>query len=108
MRNDEKDSVLRGLDSIKVHINCRKQYARIDRIKPDEITNNSEVPIKSPIKAQLRSARPLFNFKLTCFFCAENIDDDFLKIKNKNPQINVVKYLMFEVLLCVAVYYKWR
>jgi len=41
------------------------------------------VPIISPIKGQLRSARPLFNFKLTCFFCAENIDDNFLKNENK-------------------------
>lgn len=43
------------------------------------------MPIISPIKGQLRSARPLFNFKLTCFFCAENIDDNFLKNENKKP-----------------------
>jgi hypothetical protein len=52
VRNDGKDSLLQGLDSIKVHINCRKQYARIDRIKPDEINTNHDVPIKSPIKGQ--------------------------------------------------------
>jgi len=33
VRNDGKSSVLQGLDSVKVHITCRKQYARIDRIK---------------------------------------------------------------------------
>ena len=85
VHNEEKDSVLQGLDSIKVHINCRKQYERINRIKPDEINTNYDVPIKSPIKGQLRSARPLFNFKLMCFFCAENIDDNFLKNENKKP-----------------------
>jgi len=63
MRNDEKDSVLQGLDSIKVHINCDKQYARIDLIKPDDITNNLNFPIKSPIKGQLQTACPLFNLK---------------------------------------------
>lgn len=85
VRNDGKDSVLQGLDSIKVHINCRKQYVRIDPIKPNEINENRDVPIKSPIKGQLRSARPLFNFKSTCFFCAEFIDDNFLNNENKKP-----------------------
>ena len=37
VRNDGKDSVLQGLDSVKVHITCRKQYERIDYKKLDEI-----------------------------------------------------------------------
>lgn len=66
IRKDGKADVIKNLESVKVHEECRKRYARIDRINPQDTFD--QPPVRSPVKTKLRSTKPTFNFKESCFF----------------------------------------
>lgn len=65
IRRGGKADVVKHLESVKVHEKCRKQYSRIECINPQNILSQS---LCSPVKRKLRSTKPSFNFKETCFF----------------------------------------
>lgn len=83
IRKDDKADVIKNLESVKVHEECRKGYSRIDRINPQDTLGQSTV--RSPVKNKLRSTNLTFNFKESCFYCEKKIDDAFLINERKKP-----------------------
>jgi len=78
-----KADVIKNLESVKVHEECRKRYARIVRINPQDTLDQST--IRSPVKTKLWSTKLTFNFKESCFYCEKKIDNAFLINQRKKP-----------------------
>lgn len=75
-REDGKLRKLEGLDSVTVHVLCRKEYTREDSIKATvkRRADSEKALIFSPKKLRSTSS---FNFQNACFYCAKIIDLDF-------------------------------
>ena len=66
-RKDGICNIIRDLESITVHSDCRKSYTRESSI----LANNTQSPVKAK---QLRSASVQFDFKSNCLFCENKCD----------------------------------
>ena len=76
-RNDGKIEHLRNVNSIKCHVQCRKDYTRKSSILavkkvPDKGASTST---SSPTRIMMRSSEPVFNFKENCIFCGEEANE---------------------------------
>lgn len=77
-RKDEKHRIFRGLTSLLIHANCRKNYTRVDTIHKD--VRNASTSQEEAGPSQLRSSAPQFDFKSNCFLCGYYVQE-----KTKTP-----------------------
>lgn len=87
-RNDSKFEYLKDVKALKVHTLCRKNYTRPDSIKA-HVSQKLQLEASSSIQCDeqttLRSSLPKFDFKTSCFFCTDLIDDEVIKKEKKKP-----------------------
>lgn len=93
-RNYEKIEHLRNVNSIKIHVHCRKDYTRSSSISAfkRERDEDASTSTSSPPRRKTRLiAQPSFNFKERCMFC----DEETCEREVKNLKKDVGKLTMF-------------
>jgi hypothetical protein len=92
-RQDNKWKLLFGLESVKVHIICRKNYTRPQTIQKCDNDQNKPRTPSFPVKGQLRS-KYLCKFKENCLFCDQPYSKE-LEIKLKTAVLLPLMSLHF-------------
>lgn len=85
-RQDNKWKFLVGLESVKVHIVCRKNYKRPQTIKKCVYDRNEPGTTSSPGKGQLHSTYSS-KFKENCLFCDHPCSKELEMKSNKDPVV---------------------
>ncbi|KMQ84911.1 hypothetical protein RF55_16900, partial [Lasius niger] len=91
-RGDEEHArMLENVDNITVHVPCRKAYinermaaAAIRRRSNCAVSTSGSSP-SSPSSSQSSNHPPAFDFEKRCLFCAEVIDEVFIKQQKSLP-----------------------
>jgi len=90
-RGDEEHArMLENVDNITVHVPCRKAYIN-ERMAAAAIRRRSNCAVStsgsSPSSSSLQSSNhpPAFAFEKRCLFCAEVIDEVFIKQQKSLP-----------------------
>lgn len=87
MRDDGRRKYFENVESVEVHVECRKKYTCISQGLlsytdfPSETTNERPGLTFSPKKKNLRRSNELFNFEKNCFICGK--EADLLKLKKQ-------------------------
>lgn len=88
-RKDHLCSKLRGIEFIRIHIECRKEYTRGSSInafvKQQSAADASSLVQGSSLPQTRSSVKISFEFKTKCFFCADIIDENYFKKQLKKP-----------------------
>lgn len=91
-RGDEENArMLENVDNITVHVPCRKAYIN-ERMAAATICRRSNCAVStsgsspsSPSSSQSSNHPPAFDFEKRCLFCAEVIDEVFIKQQKSLP-----------------------
>lgn len=88
-RKDNLGSKLRGIETIRLHTECRKKYTRDESITALQKQQSAADPSSSAQGSSLpqtrSSVKTLFEFKIKCFFCADIVDEEYFKKQLKKP-----------------------
>jgi hypothetical protein len=76
VRQDNKWESLVNVESVKVHLDCRKNYTRPQTIRKCINDQEKAGTSSSPVKGKLRSSY-IFNFKENCLFCDHPCSKEF-------------------------------
>ncbi|XP_018362414.1 PREDICTED: uncharacterized protein LOC108760767, partial [Trachymyrmex cornetzi] len=92
-RKDDIHNIIRNLDSITIHAECRRKYTLIKKgsfcyknVGPPK----RELSPLSPVKKRLR-VEPTFNFKTLCFLCGQEASKQLKREKKRRDVIRTVQ-----------------
>jgi len=91
-RGDRKHEQLQKLTSIKVHVQCRKEYTRPSSINAYKKKRENEEEVAaatSPLKKKMRSSQFAFDFKNCCFICGKDADEKKENKKRKELRLKI-------------------
>lgn len=93
-RNDGKMEHLRNINSIKIHVQCRKDYTRRNSIIAckRERNESASTSTNSPPRSRMREREQSFNLKEQCIFCGEEASEVKERKKDRKTR-QKIKYV---------------
>lgn len=85
-RGDNKVNLICEMNSVRLHANCRKSYTSKKNLQNMAKKKQKQSPVNENTVLSLENC---------CFFCEENITEDFLKNEAKKPYLK--RRLVFDV-----------
>ena len=80
------------MDTLLIHTECRKNYTRPQSIKAHLKRQAPSTSSETPEPSTLRSKQLKFDFKTKCFFCAESVEGEEKKPKERRRKIFSYKH----------------